>query len=286
MKKIFLASLTLLLSIPAVHAQKLYVRGALGFAIANAGQTLDDSRSPYSGTMTYVSTNNGTSTALSSFRIKPVSFNTGIQGSVALGYMFTNNVGAELGADIGIAHIVYEGEITSPQASNPAYTVTQFYSQYVKNPVVLTPALYLQSGGKKINIYTRAGLVVPLKSKLTAEVGEITTATGTNVSRSINIGYDVSTSFKLGLAGAVGVKYAVNPRLQLSMEISTTSLSLFLDELTITSYSIDGANVFSQIPEQSRKISYSRSGSTNTPPTYSIPFGNAALRAGVFYTLR
>jgi outer membrane protein W len=285
MKKLFFTSLTLSFCVSAAQAQNIYIRGALGFAIANAGQTVDDGGSPYSGSLAFVSINNGASTALSSFQMKSVSFNTGIQGSVALGYMFTKNVGVELGTDIGLAHIEHEGNVTGP-SSTAGYTFSLFYSQYVKNPVILTPALCLQAGGKKINIYTRAGIAAPLRARIITEIGQITTAVGTNASRSANATFNTTTSFSLGLSGAAGVKYAVNPRLQLGLEISGVSLSLYPNEVTYTSYSENGVDLFSRLPEHIRRRSYGKTGSTNILPAYSIPFSNVALRAGVFYTLR
>ncbi|RYD54626.1 MAG: hypothetical protein EOP56_18725 [Sphingobacteriales bacterium] len=286
MRKLFFTALTLSLCASAAQAQKLYVRGMLGFAVANAGQTTDDTRSPHSGSMLYTAPSTGATPVLTSFKLKSVSFNTGIQTSLALGYMFNNNVGVELGADIGIAHIEHEGQITAPSSNSSAYTVTQFYSQYVKNPIILTPALCLQSGGKKINIYTRAGLAVPVRSNITTEIGQITTATGTNSSRSINLGYTTTTAFSLGFSGAAGVKYAVNSKLQLGAEISAVSLSLYLDKLEFTSYSENGVDLFSRLPEESKRISYGKSGGSGVEPTYSVPFSNVGLKVGVFYTLK
>src|SRR4051794_8081484 len=96
MKKLLGNGLVIVLSFVAAHAgaQGFYFRAGLGYAFAQAGQTLDGTGQPYDGSL-----NNATQSAT----IKGASLSAGFQGQVGLGYMISDHAGIQLDANIGIA---------------------------------------------------------------------------------------------------------------------------------------------------------------------------------------
>lgn len=283
MKKLLFSVLALSLCTPDAEAQKLYVRAGIGYAFANGGQTLSTNGVPYSGSIRY--TTQGTQTVLSSYSAERMSFNTGIQGALGLGYMFTNNVGIELGANIGIAHLEYDAVISFPSTN---YQVTQNVTQYAKNPVVLTPALVIQSGGKKVNIYARAGLALPVKTKIFTEISESSTVEPLNMTaRTVNVDEELTCSFNMGFAGAAGIKYPVGKRVKMMIEVNSISLSVYAKKSVWTDYKQNGNTIpLSQIPKDYRETTFSSSNTGNSEPAFSLPFSNMGITAGITYDLQ
>ena len=93
MKKTIVTIAALLLTAPGFA--QFYLRAGLGYAFPQAGQTLDASGTPYSGSATY-------STYVTNYSgMKSASFSAGFQGGLGLGYMFSEHVGVQLDAEAG-----------------------------------------------------------------------------------------------------------------------------------------------------------------------------------------
>ena len=93
MKKIGFLILAFAVTTYTASAQS-YLRVGLGYAMPEAGQTLDGTGQPYNGT-----SNNGAINE--TIAIKAASYSSGVHGHLAAGYMFSEHVGAELASGEG-----------------------------------------------------------------------------------------------------------------------------------------------------------------------------------------
>lgn len=290
MKRIFLFAIVCIMSLPVLAqlnrktvkppvikekpapASGFYVKLGLGYAFPHAGQTMDVYGNPYSGNATYVAP-----TGLNSFKIKTVSFAAGVQGLAGIGYMVTKNIGVEINGIIGIANKKYQ---TVNQGPTPPAEVTQTVTVYAKNPFFAVPSLVLQTSNKKLNIYSRAGIAIPTSLKIMQEYDERREmhAGGVELHKYV---LEETLKFNIGFAGATGVKYKVTKYLQISLEAALLSMSTYVKEETLVSYTYNGSNVLNQISPAQRKIKYSNKSGNGAYPAYSYPFSSIGINAGV-----
>lgn len=279
MKQFILSILSLSLVACSATAQKFYARAGAGFAIPVAGQNLSQNGWPYSGTMTYVAGQNDES-QLASFESRKISFNTGIQAHIGIGYMFNKNVGVDLGLIAGLSHSKHELAAQFPEGP---YAYKQSFTRYANMPLIVTPSIVLQSEGKTVKVYTRAGLALPAKARITHEIGQTRSVMPLNLTaETLNITEELSTSPAIGLSGAIGVKYLLSDRIYVTLEVSAISLSVNAKRSELTNYLENGEYVdLSQIPDRYRYTNYSSSYEPGSVPTYSIPFSNASFNVGI-----
>src|SRR4051812_10614707 len=95
MKKVTLIICALSLLSVTGRAQRFFFWAGLGYAIPQAGQTIDGGGVPYNGTRS-------NSTYLQSYNLKNASFSAGGQGSFGIGYLFTDHIGVQLNADMAL----------------------------------------------------------------------------------------------------------------------------------------------------------------------------------------
>ncbi|RYD54625.1 MAG: hypothetical protein EOP56_18720 [Sphingobacteriales bacterium] len=275
MKKILL--LALLAGICATaQAQKFYARAGVGYAFTHAGQiggTTPSTQqlSPFiSGSLTGGLTG-------SDFTIKKVSFSTGPAVRVAGGYMFSKNIGIDLEGSFYLTPA--EHKLTVNAAGN---TSTTTYTQKATLPILLTPALVLQSGGNKLNAYTRFGITLPLSAKTQDEVNTVYNDSSRS---SLLIKSTQSPRFSIGFSAAAGVKYRLASKLSVWAEASLLSMSLYAKESELTERAINGVNNIDLIPQDQRIYKYEFTGNTANSAyyTYSVPFSNIATCIGISY---
>lgn len=291
MKRIFPFAIACLMSLPvlAQYNKKIikppvqkdkpvvtsgfYVKLGGGYAFTQAGQTTDKYGYPYSGYATYVSGSN-----FSSFEMKKVSFAAGVQGLFGLGYTINKNVGVEIDGMVGIANEKYKTRNKFPTTSEQ---VDQSITTYAKNPFFIVPSLVLQTSNKKFNIYSRAGIALPIAMKLIEEhTDRVTLNTGieTNV-----YDYTIEHSFKfsIGFSGATGASYKIGKYTHVWMEAVLFSISAFAKDETLTSYKKDGVSLLNQVQPANRTTKYSYTSGSGVDPSYSYPFTSIGINAGL-----
>ena len=276
-----------------------YIKSGVGYAFPFANNisnvTMYNSNSNY-----YYSPFSATYSTHVSFKGHPVSFSAGINGTVGAGYMLGGHVGVELDAQAGIAERRYTADYVSDAS---AVTRSGYYNissikRYARLPVLLMPCVVLQTGGEKINVYSRLGVVLPLRSKMNEEDYEDygTTTQGDVITHN----YTYSTNFTLGYTSALGVKYPISKGVYLWGEVNMLSFEPYVKKQTETSNTRNGVEQPVASP-----LTYSRSGSYiayyyisttgtittngstgsiyyNAPqPTYTLPFSSAGLWLGV-----
>ncbi len=175
MKKInlfFIAIVCLLLTFESVQAQGLYARAGLGYGI---GITPDE--------VGFTITNIGEDSEKSETNY--ATFGGGINGHVAVGYMFGEHFGLELGAAY-----LYGSDVTVDETTNSAGGFDKSIS-YTRQLRVL-PSLVVDAAADVVSPYARFGIVVPV---LGGSFGERRSDDPALVNPSFLLLYPTATSF-------------------------------------------------------------------------------------------
>ncbi|MBA3829509.1 MAG: hypothetical protein H0X33_11280 [Taibaiella sp.] len=264
---------------------KIFIRSGIGQAFPQAGQT-------YSGGGFFSGSETTQSNGQYSYDIKKASFSSGIQGFIGFGGMFNKHVGVELIANIGLSNTSYTATYYHDTVNAIPSTTTN--TRKAKTPVFLIPSLIIQTGGENINLYTKVGIVLPVRSQL-EEVHEYTNEPGTGAIRTLGYTYTKTFNFTVGYAAAIGISKEL-PRLEVYTEVNMLSLGLVPKQEVLTSASYNGAtgnskgSYASQISAQYQTTStYSYTLNTNSNGTsryaYSLPFSNVGICIGVKFNL-
>jgi len=279
MKKISCIVVILLAIATNVVAQGFYLRLGVGYAFSQAGQTNDGNGEPYNGSL-----NN--STLLQAYNLKSASFGAGFQGVLGLGYLFSDHVGVQLDAGVGIASKKYTFNDNNVNINGVASDVSVV--QQAQSPLILIPSIVLQTGGAPWNIYSRFGLALPLSTKMTQDQ-IISNAPGTGAVEVDDYTFDIKNSFALGFAAAAGVQYKLNDKVSLWGEVSLLSLSVNIKQSDLTGVTANGQSVSLSQVSGPQTVTYSKNASVDSTgtkePTYSQPFSNIAINLGVSFKL-
>ncbi|HRO42539.1 MAG TPA: hypothetical protein PL009_06875, partial [Flavipsychrobacter sp.] len=150
-----------------------YLRIGGTYAFSHAGQTAVGGayiNGSYSSDASY--SGGQTSTFSETYDLKKASFGNGITAVVACGAMLHKHIGVELAVSIGITAKKYTySYVDNETGSSPTYTYkfTQQTTMYQRTPILLMPSVVLQSGGEKLNVYSRMGLALPVAGKFIME---------------------------------------------------------------------------------------------------------------------
>jgi hypothetical protein len=268
---------------PEKRNTRFYTRMGFGYAFPQAAQTLDMFGEPYSGSASL--TNNGN--LISNYSIDKASLSSGVQGGLALGYMFNSHLGIELGIQAGLANTKYSFSETGLSYQS-TYIYNESFTQYAQFPLYLTPAIVLQTDIKSFTVYCRAGLVLPLNPSVIYNEVDNFVGAGPNGNNEVDkYSVEITSPFTLGFTGALGVSKEVYPHVSVWLESSLMSLSLFPDKVTYLNYYINGVN---QVQGTSQFIPFGFGGTNVNPSTQSgtqqtsmLPFSNLGIHVGVQY---
>ena len=265
----------------SISAQEkgFYLRGGLGYNFPVAGQMYDNSGFPFNGSYTSSSAQGDV------YDVKNASFSSGLHGQLGLGYMFNKYLGIQLDMSIGLANTKYTGSENNIVIQDTMHGNVSI-TQYASTPVLLMPSIVLQNGGSVFNVYARAGVAVPLNTKLTQEVA-VSNLPGSGAIETDVYTYQLKNSFAIGFTGAMGLQYNTSERIGFWAEINMLSMSLNPRESDLKSITVNGAPYpLSAISPSQLTIQYSKSitvspGTNNQQPTYSIPFSNVGIHLGM-----
>jgi hypothetical protein len=280
MKKVSCLVLALSAVVYTASAQ-FYVNAGIGYAIPQAGQTFDGSggQQGYNGTHTF-------STYTDVFSVKPASFTAGVHGALGIGYMLSDHVGIQLDGNVGLSTKKYTFTLDNVQVSGVLSNVN--IVQQAKSPFFLIPALVLQTGGEKLNLYTRFGAALPINTKIIQDQ-VVTNVPGTGATEVDDFTLKIKNSFSLGISAAVGVKYKLNDKVSLCGEISLLSMSAYIKESDLTSVTVNGSSYPLSQVSGPQTIKYSKNVTVDSngaqQPTYSQPFSNVGINVGVSFNI-
>jgi opacity protein-like surface antigen len=275
MKKVLGTALVLSLAATTGFAQGFYIRAGLGYAMPQAGQTIDGTGTPYNGTL---NSNTG------SFSIKGASFSAGLQALPSIGYMFSDHVGVQLDATIGLSAKKYSFTETGVVINSISNTIE--FDQQAKTPFILSPSLVVQTGGEVWNIYSRIGLALPLHTTTTADQIQ-TNDPGTGAITPYDFTFTVKNSFSFGFTGAAGVEYKISDNISVWGEVNMLSLSVYTKESDLTDFKASGQSQSLSYVTSPHQIAYTKSGVIDsvTQPSYAQPFSNVGINVGIKFNL-
>lgn len=279
MKPFFLTLISLSLA-GGVHAQQngspFYLRLGAGYAFSAAGQS----------EFSYTAASNG---SIYTFESGPASFSAGVQATLAGGYRINRHLAAELGIVAVVAPRSYEHVIR--QGSNPGITSTTKWKASL--PLFLTPSLRVGTGGEKLDIYSRVGVAVPLRSKLQAEMTEVSSggSIGDFYSKT-----EYRNRTRLGIAYGLGASWSFNKHVSVYGELNGLSMNVWAKKSEIKKARVGTMDVLNTIPTYGRETEYEFDfeGQLGIVPdytqprktaTFSLPFSNIGLGVGVNYSL-
>ena len=159
------------------------------------------------------------------------SYGTGIPINLSGGYMFNENIGAELGFTYLLGTNVVSSTSTSLNGDNSK-------SSSNGSQMRIIPQLVVSSGSSSaLEVYAKAGLLLP--------VGGSTSFKQESVNNGVASSTEGTTTgkFSLGLIGTVGAAYGISDNLSIFGELQGVSLSINADTRTITSKKVNGTEL-------------------------------------------
>jgi hypothetical protein len=273
MKKLIITSSIAALSATFALAQtnepaspKAYIRASVGYAFPHAGNS-------------YLKTQSSSFLSASNVYEK-YSLGAGANVHVAGGYWLFKNVGLELGVQAGIAPKKFVSKYTDPNESAEGKI-------YAKMPVYLIPTLVLQTGGEKINAYTRLGIVVNASGKVIEEYA----------SNDVKMKREYSLKSGIGFQGALGVTIPTGKKTCFFVEANGISKNQYVKRLETTKAMqngidmLPGMDMADKVTEYSKEVSITYTTANPDPNkptqegTFSLPFSNIGISAGVMIKL-
>jgi hypothetical protein len=189
----------------------------------------------------------GTSTTISgsSYSEKNIygTLGSGVQANLTPGYMFGEHFGIELGLN-GF----FGAKTTIDEASLPSgdYQHTQSSNQFR-----ITPALVIKSGGEKISVYARAGLLLPLMGSVKSEIID-----NTNPAAQTIMKLKTSGKVSLGYTGAVGLNVHFGKKFGFFAEVGANSMRVKSKETELDMYTVNGNDMLGNVPTYSKETKY------------------------------
>lgn len=273
MKKSFLAGafLCLLASHASAQSKGSYLKFGAGYQFAVARQSAQFNNFEFSA---------GGVLLQSSTRY---SLQSGIAPMVSFGHMFTEHLGFEIGVNylFGKSSEIHQELQDLESAQNHLMKVHS-------NNLMITPSLRFAAPlSKKVSIYSRTGLVIPILARTTKSLKSA--YAGMGMKYDVEINSVVKNRFALGFAGALGLGCQVSEKVSLNIEVAGQMLNLWADREKINSFRVDNVE---RKPEQfgySEETIYVReldvNGRRGYALTYQSPFHSLGVNLGVAFHL-
>jgi hypothetical protein len=274
MKKLVLTLTATWLLAGTVSAQKFYIRAGGGYAMPLAGQSMNTSNNaPFNGKQSY-----NAATDITSFEAKPASFGAGGNAMLGAGYMFTDNIGVELNIFAGVAPKKYSSVNSYTDPSSGELESFE-YLTYARMPVLVSPALKIQSSGD-FSVYSRFGALLPVKNGFNEETsGTFNDGSSTSHIEAVR---EFQTKFGLGFNGAAGVSVKTNSWLRIWGELNFNAMSVQVTEGTYTEAFQDGENILPYLEPDEITVEFATEGTDATAlPSFMLPFSSIGIMAGI-----
>jgi len=215
---------------PNTEAKGFYLRASGGYAF-ESGKTEFNNADPNGLTGIMQSTDVTVNADGSSVNVKSLNgtVGAGIKLNLTAGYMFNSYIGAELGFNYFLGDDTMIGRLRSPQ-------INSLENTYLEG-LDIAPAIYLTPNFKKLNPYTRIGLLIPVAGKLNIEtMARQINGGGEGTDIMVEAKTEVKSQFSVGYFGALGVSYPINDQLSVFGEIEIKNLSIESKSAEITHY--------------------------------------------------
>jgi len=290
MRKICLTSLFVLSGLSAALAQpkyvpkekKNYIRIGGGYSMPHGTQT-DMGGNWMSGNYLY----NGNSEKVS---LKKVSFGAGTHLDVAIGRMFTENIGLELAVSYMIAPKQYA--ISFSEISQD-YSDTYDQTLSPQRRFIIMPSLVLQAPVGNLKVYSRLGAAVPSGTGIEIKQNGRRDPAGVGTIYDYKSTSEMKTKFGFGAQGALGLMIPMDPW-YIWVEANMISMNTWAKSSSMKSFTVNGTDVMDQLTVSERETNYSNDVTVNADdpdyepskmPTFAIPYSSIGFSAGLRFRL-
>lgn len=167
----------------------------------------------------------------------------GTNFGINVGYMFSKHVGVDLGIYKFMGKTVTASKDNiAPIAGVPnAYTIATAtaYSEQIR----AVPTIVVSSGGEKIEVFARVGLLAPVSGK---SVGVQTVRRGFIATNdfipidTLQVTQQIAGKFSLGFTGTVGASYHITPKISAFGEVQFVGLSVSRESGEVIEYKRSG----------------------------------------------
>ncbi len=254
------------------HVKKeVYFRLGIGYNMP-AAAVRNTYNMPINGSMTY------NDYGLADYDIKKASFSAGLQGNAAIGIMLNKNIGFELNNIVGIVPVKYTATVQYP---DNGYTITEQHTKHTKGMFLMVPSIVLQHGNK-VQLYMRAGVVLPVLTSMENQFAYKAYYSGT--AQNISGSETIKHKFNAGFNGAVGMKGEITKGLTGWVEFNYLSLMLNTKKAELEEYYVNGQNVTNRVSNPTRQYSPTSANANTTSPTIVYPFSSMGLHLGISFT--
>lgn len=154
------------------------------------------------------------------------SIGVGLNIDLGGGYMFNDNVGFDLGINALLGSKVLTNEFTDNSNSSSGKREAQ------TTQVRINPSLLMTTANDGLNVYGKAGLVIPVYGNTKGFVNDMDPTTTTTI-ESTSVG-----AFSLGYSGAIGVSYPVGDKLSIFGEARAINLRVKQGTMKIDKYEV------------------------------------------------
>lgn len=255
-------------------AQGFYLRAGLGYAVPMPGEKIDQYGNILNGSASY----NGST--IFSENLKNASFTSGLQGSIGGGLKAGKNVAVELNAFVNAA-TAKNTEMLTGRTNSSGQVYDYIAERQANGAVILNPAIVLQTSAAKWNVYSRTGLLLPVRTHMTLRETYYFPSGDVD-----NYTWDIHNYFSVGFNAATGVKVAIGKGATLWGEVNTMFLNIARKERDLNDLVINGRDYpLSQAPV-AKTIYYSKNGvnsSASEQPALSQPFSSVGVNFGVSF---
>lgn len=263
------------------YSQGLYISagGGYGFSMASDSSfsAIDHTiNSTGSATVETYKISNGTG-----------SFGRGLQFGATVGYMFSENIGAELNVGYLVGSKITKTD-TELKNNGDTYSSTKTSSG---NMLRLTPALRFSVGKDKLKPYMRVGLVIGVGSKIVSTYSstDFNASNGkTNIDQSEMA---ITGGISMGFAAGIGVNYMFKDKVGIFAELGIISQAWAPSKSVLTKSTSNGADNLPFMTTSQKETdyvnSYTTTSSTFSPGTPSTalkmntPFSSVGINVGV-----
>ena len=282
-----------LLSSTTLFSQGFYVTAGGGYAFTMNGQRTGIGNEKSESTYNY-QTNNSTSS--STIESVSLSYGKGFNFNGALGYMFNEYVGIDLGFNylFGGKTVTesYSKHTEILQSSNNVFENTNKTSNYSRMFRVI-PSLIVTPNFDKINPYIKIGAVIGFGS-FYAESNRESLKNGSHQSTSSYISKS-NGGVAFGFNSALGVTYDFSERMSLFGEVNYIGMTYAPHKSIRTKWEVDGVDQLPNLPTNQKETEYvdelTQVQNSNNPdePTqqlfFSQPFNSLGFNVGVKFSL-
>lgn len=253
----------------STQAQHFYARLQTGYHFASSA-SLDDY---YDATASSLSV---------TYKHRKFNHGTSLQSGLCLGFLFTKNIGFEVGVSKAFRHeIVFQKSIKPSWAGTFTEDFTRSYSS-----IFIQPALVVRTGYEKLNLYSKLGLLI-LKGQANTVIKQNNNGTLSEID------YNLKGISGIGYHGALGVLFRLHALIDLQLEINTNNVSGSPKTRTLTRYIEDGQDKLATMDVREKETEFvkeftlTQSDPSPSEPSKellnSIPYQNLGFQLGITF---